>query len=273
MTIPLSESVSELAVTAVRVVVVVTTFALCFSPARSAAAASRGPAPRLEGPFGEGDAEVWLLRPRGAPRSIVVFGHGWKLFPPSPSRPWVGQFRPWLDHLVERGSAVVFPRYQLGTGDDQGVDRLDAYKRGLALGLSRLGAGRLPIVAVGYSFGASLALYYAADARRWHLPEPAAVDGVFPAGLIAGAPFAGLPNRTRVVFQVGDRDAEAGAGGALAFWARLASHPAARKRYEVVRSHGGFVADHAAPKGSSSAARVAFWAPLDALVSAARGSR
>src|SRR5579864_9313770 len=49
---------------------------------------------RLAGPFGHGAAEVWLVLPTRPMRAIVVFGHGWKLFPPSAKHPWVGQFRP-----------------------------------------------------------------------------------------------------------------------------------------------------------------------------------
>jgi hypothetical protein len=225
---------------------------------------------RIEGPFGHGVDQVWLLRPRGPVRTVVVFGHGWKLFPPSPAHPWVKQFRPWLDHLVARGNAVIFPRYQLGTNDiEGGPQRLRAYRLGVARGFVRLRVRGVPVVAIGYSYGASLAMYYAAEARAWALPRPAAVDAVFPAGLVAGA-LPPLPAATRVLIQVGDRDSDAGAGGGLAFWSALVSHPAGRKRYEVVKSSGMFVADHAAPKGSSTAARAAFWAPLDALIASAR---
>ena len=80
------------------------------------------PASRIEGLYGTGADQVWVLRPAGAIRDVAIFGHGWKSAPPSASGAWVEQFRPWLDHLVEGGSAVVFPRYQLGTGaDNEGV--------------------------------------------------------------------------------------------------------------------------------------------------------
>jgi dienelactone hydrolase len=234
----------------------------------AAGASQAAVGPRLEGPFGSGSSQVWLLRPAGPIRSIVVFGHGWKQFPPSASHPWVGQFRPWLDHLARRGSAVLFPRYQLGTGDAQGAERANDYRRGVALGLRRLGRSSVPVVVVGYSYGASLAFTYAADARRWHLPQPRAVDCVFPAGPVSGVPLDPLGASIRVLLQVGDRDTEAGRSGADAFWSLLRGHPSARKRYQVVVSHAGFLADHAAPKGRDSAARQAFWAPLDKLVAA-----
>jgi len=186
------------------------------------------------------------------------------------SYPWVGQFRPWLDHLAARGDAVIFPRYQLG-GDTTGPARADSYRAGLAEGLRRLPVpAGTPVVVMGYSYGASLALTYAANARAWHLPAPTAVDAVFPAGEIPGVPLPALPPSTRVLIQVGDRDTAAGPGGAAAFWAWLSGHPAKKKRYAVVRSHGSFVADHPSPKATTAAARRAYWAPLDRLVTLAQ---
>jgi hypothetical protein len=69
-------------------------------------------------------------------------------------------------------------------------------------------------VVAGYSYGASLAFSYAADARRWHLPQPRAVDCIFPAGPVAGVELDQLPADVRVLLQVGDRDTEAGRGRA-----------------------------------------------------------
>jgi hypothetical protein len=218
------------------------------------------------GPYGSGAAQVWVLRPAGPVRDVVVFAHGWKNAPPSGSS-WVDQFRPWLDHLVAGGSAVLFPRYQLGAGDAQDVERSADLERGLRTGFAALGRPHVPVVAVGYSFGASLVLAYAADARAWRLPVPAAVDAIFPAGPVPGTPLPPLPTPTRVLIQVGDEDTEAGDRGALFFWRWLAAH--VRKRYQVVRSAGSFRATHAAPKLATRAARRAFWAPLDDLI---RGS-
>jgi len=225
--------------------------------------------PILRGPFGVGAGRVWLLLPRSRPRSVVVFLHGWKVAPTSPSYPWVGQFRPWLDHLAEAGSAVVFPAYQLG-GDAQSAARVSSLKVGLGEGFSYLDRPGLPVVVAGYSFGASLAFYYAADARRWRLPEPKAVDGIFPAGLIPGAPLPPMPAMVDVLLQVGDEDTVAGRSGADAFWSWLIKRRGGRQRLVVVRSRPGFAADHAAPKLSSEPARRAFWAPLDTLLARAR---
>jgi len=233
------------------------------TPARAAALPGR-----LFGPYGVGAAQVWILRPAGSIRRVVVFAHGWKTAPPSPVGGWVAQFRPWLDHLAAGGNAVVFPRYQRGADDSYDVGRVRAFEAGLRAGLDRLGRPRVPVVAVGYSFGASLVLAYGAEAATWGLPRPAAIDAVFPAGPIAGAALPPLDRRVLVLIQVGNEDAEAGFGGARAFWSWLAKHPADRKAFQIVRSSGGFRADHAAPKLTTPAAQRAFWAPLDRLIRA-----
>lgn len=210
---------------------------------------------------------MWVLAAHGTARDVVVFAHGWEVKRPV-ANSWVRQFGPWLRHLASGGSAVIFPRYQYGSNDVPGPARALAFRRGVRLGLRKLGVSGLPVVVVGYSFGGSLAMAYAADFARWGLPLPAAVDSIFPAGPIRGVPFDHVAGRERLRFQVGDRDQIAGASGAKAFWHRLRGHR--RKAYAVVHSHGRFVADHAAPKLSSLAARHAFWAPLDRLIASSR---
>jgi hypothetical protein len=172
---------------------------------------------------------VWVLRPQGPIRDVVIFGHGWKSAPPADTNAWVTQFRHWLDHLVARGSAVIFPRYQLG-GDSEDVARVRSFRAGVATGYAVLGKHRVPFVAVGYSFGASLAFAYAANARTDHLPVPRAVDAIFPALIVPGSRLPALDPSVDVLLQVGDRDTEAGSAGADEFWAWLCAHPAGKKR-------------------------------------------
>lgn len=224
----------------------------------------------IAGPFGTGAAAVWILRPRGPIRSVVVFGHGWKSAPPSRAQPWVGQFLPWLRHLVVGGNAVIFPRYQLGSGDPQSPMRVQDFRQGVQTGYVRLGSPRVPFVAAGYSFGASLTLAYAAHAARWHVPVPRALLSVFPAGMVEGDSLPPLASSTSVLILVGDEDKVAGRGGADQFWRWLARHPARNKHYVVVRSGGAFHATHSAPKGTTAAVRIAFWLPLDRLIRTAR---
>ena len=230
----------------------------------------RRDADRIEGPYGRRGGEVWVVVPDGPLRSVVVFGHGWKLAPPSPAYSWVRQFRPWLDHLAAGGSAVIFPRYQLGVGDAQDATRVHDFAAGVRTGYALLRRPNVPVVVVGYSFGASLAFYYGANAAAWRLPLPSAVQAVFPAGMIPGAPLPQLSRSVRVLIQVGDADTEAGSAGADAFWSWLATHPSARKHYQIVRSSARLVATHAAPKSPSAAAQQTFWAPLDRMIAHAR---
>lgn len=229
--------------------------------------AARAGVPRIEGPFGTGAAAVWLVQPPGPVQAIVVFGHGWKETPPSAGAPWVDQFRPWLDHLARRGDAVIFPRYQVG-GDATGTARALAFRAGLLTAFARMPDRPVPVIAFGYSYGASLAVAYAANASAWQLPAPTAVDIVFPAPPIPGFPLPHLARTTRVLVQVGDADTVAGRAGADAFWQWLGGASPFRS-YTVVRSHGAFVAEHAAPKETTGAARAAFWVPLDRLIAEA----
>ena len=226
---------------------------------------------RIEGPYGRGGGQVWVVVPDRPVRSVVVFGHGWKLAPPSSAYSWVGQFRPWLDHLAADGSAVIFPRYQLGVGDPQDATRVLDFATGIHTGYALVGRPKVPVVAVGYSFGASLAFYYGANARAWKVPVPQAVQATFPAGMIEGAVLPALDRWVRVLIQVGDADTEAGSGGANSFWKWLASHPAPLKSYEIVHSSPQLTANHAAPKATNPAAQRDFWAPLDRLITIARG--
>ena len=77
------------------------------SPARAGSVDAARP---IEGPFGKGADAVWLIPPSAPARRVVGFAHGWKSHLASTSDEWLQQFRPWLDYLVARGSAVIFPR-------------------------------------------------------------------------------------------------------------------------------------------------------------------
>lgn len=245
----------------------------CLAAALACLAASAGAAGtdgvEVRGPFGSGAGAVWVVSPRGRPRSVVVFLHGWKVAPPSPHYRWLGQFLPWIDHLVARGSAVVFPAYQTGL-DTEGPSRVVSLRRGIAEGFRHLPRPVPPVVVAGYSYGASLGFSYAADARAWRLPRPVAVDAVFPAGPIPGVQLPELAQRVEVLIEVGDEDSVAGRGGADAFWAWLSARRGAQQRLVVVHSTPTFAAVHAAPKLTTPSARKAFWLPLDGLVARAR---
>jgi hypothetical protein len=224
--------------------------------------------------LGSGASESWVMAPGGA-RSIVVFLH--ELGDAVPAK-YLG----WLDSLAAEESAVVFPRYESArTHSPQqmlravrvGVTRAERHLAGLPV--TGFGGGPIkgmPVIVVGYGYGATLALYVAANSKRWGLPVPKAVVGIFPStGRFPGVALPRLARSTRIVLQVGDADTGSARSAARDLWRAIESHPAARKRLVTVRSGGGFRADHGAPVRLTSAAVNAFWAPLDQIVYDVRG--
>ena len=219
-------------------------------------------------PYGSDARRVWVLTPRdGRFSSVVVYLHGW-----GATSPFEWHVH-WFDHLLERGSAVLFPVYQLGTGDDTPPVTLPDARAGIQLGFRALDAHDVPVVAAGFSHGAALAFFYASRAGSWGVPRPAAVYSVFPVDPLGIDPaFGRAPLRdTRVVVLAGDRDTTVGRAGADAFWAWLRTSPARLRTYRIVRTTDELLADHEAPTFVDSAAvRATFWQPLDVLVEAAR---
>jgi acetyl esterase/lipase len=192
----------------------------------------------------------------------VVFGHGW-------STPLPSGFKPWVAHLRAGGSIVIYPRYRVSTGDSTG-SALAAFQAGIENAFRSIGRRRLPVVAVGKSFGGSAVFYYAASARSWGVPAPAAVLSIFPALPIGALPPGRLSPATYVELFVGDADTTAGSAGADAFWRWLSGHRSDRKRYVVIHSRPGFVANHDSAQRSDPVARAIFWKPLDVLIARAR---
>ncbi|HSC92006.1 MAG TPA: hypothetical protein VLB86_10180 [Gaiellaceae bacterium] len=224
---------------------------------------ARAAAPTVER-LGAGADEVWLFRPARAPRAVVVFLHG--LGGAREATP--ANHRAWIDHLVARGSAVVYPRYEAEPGGLRPMGHVlaavDAAER-------RLAAGGTPVVAIGFSRGGRLAVEYAASSGTAGLTRPAAVLAVFPGALSPIEENVGLdfidPD-TEIRILIGDADRDVAAEGARGLIERLrdVGFPAANVGVAVVRSRGAFVAHHLAPLEDTAAARAAFWAPADRVI-------
>jgi len=224
--------------------------------------------------LGSGANEAWVIAPGGA-RSIVVFLH--ERGDPIPQR-YLG----WLDALASEESAVVFPRYE-GTASDTPQQVLRALRASVTkathhlagLPSSAFGGGPIkgvPVIVVGYGYGATLAFYVAANSGRWGLPTPKGVVGIFPRpGPFPGLALPRLARSTRVLLQVGDADSPAAKSAARELWDTLLHHPRALKQLVTVRSGPGLRADHGAPRRTTSAAIDAFWAPLGQLIYDLRG--
>jgi acetyl esterase/lipase len=217
-------------------------------------------------PYGRGAARVWVVAPTGKVESVVVYLHGWGATLPFE---W---HQAWFEHLLARGSAVLFPEYQDGEEDAFVVVPYDL-RKGLRLGFRALRENGLPVVAAGFSAGASFAFVYAANAERWSVPAPRAVYSIFPVDPLLIDPSLDLStiDDTRVVLLVGDRDDVVGRQGGDAFWSMLRNVPASEKEYRVIRTTDDLFADHEAPTViRDPVVRRTFWVPLDRLVSSAR---
>jgi hypothetical protein len=219
-------------------------------------------------PYGRGAGRVWVFEPTGVEvESVVVYVHGWGANLPFE---W---HQAWLEHLLARGNAVLFPEYQDGVDDAFVVAPYDL-RSGLRLGFRALQERDVPVVAAGFSIGASLAFVYAKRAELWSIPAPRAVYSVFPVDPVLIDPnldVSGLHD-TRIVLLVGDRDDVVGRSGGDAFWSMLRSVPVGEKEYRVIRTTDDLLADHEAPTYvADPVVRRTFWDPLDRLVASARG--
>ena len=224
--------------------------------------ASHPSKPTVEGPLVSGSKGVWLFRPAGKPNRMVIFFHGQG----GPTETTPANHRNWIDHLVSRGAVVLYPRYET----DYSGAVIDATTAGVRTATQRLGPESLPVLALGYSRGAALAVEYAAVAGGQHLPVPDAIESVNPVPYGEQAHIIDLrPIRPTTVLAVlvSEKDPHASDGaGLLLNRLRKAGFPGGQIRLNIARSHGTFVADHLAPLSSSPAARAAYWAPTDALL-------
>jgi dienelactone hydrolase len=195
----------------------------------------------------------------GSPGSVTIFEPA---TPPPPSAPVVvftqgvgpDQYQGWIDHLVGRGSIVVF--------QDQPFDTVELTQRregpvaGLRAAVRALARpGHVTprwdqLVLVGHSVGGNMAAQLAADTGPAHLPRPKALFVLQPRleDQASQRVLGGIPAPTLVLVLAADHDDRVGQQGPKALWAALGHIPAANKDYVLVRSdhHGtpALVADH-----------------------------
>jgi len=217
------------------------------------------------GPLVEGPAPAagaWLFRPAGKPKRLVVFFHGQG----GPEETTPSNHRPWIDHLVAEGNAVIYPRYEQSYASAV----IGPAVAGVRTAAERLDEPDLPVLALGYSRGGGLAVEYAAVANAEGVPVPQAVEAV---NTVAAGDQAQLidirPLRhdTALSVIVSDKDS-LGATGARALLRRLriSGFPGSQIQLHFARSTVSFLADHAGPMENSPGAQRAYWAPTDALL-------
>ncbi len=224
--------------------------------------------PTIVGPVTQDANGVWIFRPAGKPKRVVIFFHGQA----GKTETTPANHRPWIDHLVRRGAVVVYPRYETGYASSV----MKAADAGIKTAGDEVDLEGLPVVSMGYSRGGALAVEYAAGAAGRHLPVPDAVESVNPVPIGEQGHIVDLTplrHSTVMALIVSDKDPATGSSRLLLRRLELADFPAGQIRLNVARSHGKFVADHLAPLGTSAAARRAYWAPTDALLASLRRSR
>ncbi len=226
---------------------------------------------------GNGAAESWMFLPEHAPECIVIVLHDRGDITPvkydgllaylgiarSAPRSSRGIRRPRLRRPLRLPYADCTRRWarhsRTSAATESGIGGADA-------------VNALPVTIAGFGYGGTLAFSAAGNAKAWGLPVPGAVDSIFPSGGAAsGLPFGPLDTRTHVLIQVGDQDHTDNNATGRYLWKALASHPAAHKRYQLVKSHGALRAVHSAPFQTTAASETAFWLPLDTLIDAAAG--
>jgi poly(3-hydroxybutyrate) depolymerase len=221
-----------------------------------------------EGPIGKGASGIWIYRPAGTPKDLVIYLHGQG----GPTEATPENHLPWITHLVSRGSIVLYPRYEM----DYEAEPMQFIANGIRTAAKRVDLDGLPVLVIGYSRGGGLAVEYGAVAGEEDLPVPDAILGVLPAGFGNAnyqVDLTPLSHSTEILFLVGDRDTVVGSQGAAYTGRRLASagFPGENVHVALVESKGRFVADHAAPMRISPAARAAFWDPADRILDALDG--
>ncbi len=207
--------------------------------------------------YGRGALRSWIFVPPTKPKLIVIFVHG--LGGQRETTPYY--HRPWLEHLAREGYEAVYPAYEAFPLQNGALKHL---VQGLATAAAHVPSG-VPVAAIGYSRGGRLVMDYASISSTTGL-VPGRIFSVFPAGTMdQPLDLAPLDGHTKVLIVAGDADQTVANIGAnqLITQLAIAGFPYADVHFEVVRSHGFFVADHLSVLNDDAGSRQAFWARAD----------
>ena len=145
-----------------------------------------------EGPIGKGSSGVWLFRPAGKAKNVVVYFHG------------------------QGGPDEATPANE--------ADPMKYIVDGVKAAEKKVDVKGLPVLAIGYSRGGAIAVEYAAAAGRNGVPPPDWIMSVFPAPYGNQKQLIDLgqvPHFTQLVILVGDHDEIVGNAGAVLLGRRL----------------------------------------------------
>jgi dienelactone hydrolase len=207
--------------------------------------------------YGTGATRTWVFAPAAPPKLVVVFVHG--LGGQAETTPAL--HRPWLAHLAREGYEVVYPAYEATPLQRFAMKHL---VEGVANAAPHV-AHDIPVAAIGYSRGGRLVVDFASISSVTGL-VPRRIFSVYPAGTMdAPLDLAPLDGHAKVLIVAGDADRTVANTGANQLVAQLAiaGFPYHDVHFEVIRSHGFFVADHMSVFDDSPAAQKALWARAD----------
>ncbi|MBU0611667.1 MAG: alpha/beta hydrolase [Armatimonadetes bacterium] len=241
---------------------------------------------------GSAATDYWLYTPTDpVPRSapVVIFNHGWSALTPA-------FYEAWIIHLVRKGNAVIFPRWQAFVGDLNGSAFLPNAATAVRAALTRMdtvgpvASDRSQVAVFGHSIGGVLAADMAADWATLALPQPLACFSVEPGSVTAAtgvfdpddvtiSDFSQIPAATLLVSLVGEDDLLVGDTLARQIYQQSTTVLAANKNLLTVHSdnHGApaLTANHLFPLASADGSNVdaldyyALWKTGDALLDAA----
>ena len=185
--------------------------------------------PKIEGPFGAGRDQVWVVRARGRPKAVVAVLHGL-------ARNSGLSMRPWLVHLAEHGDDVIYPRYEQPPPDPNARD-----------GVVEAAASLKPdgVIAL---FPGVINPAFEPPTRLDRIPSSTQI------WLLVG-------DRDTTVGSSGALE--------LYRRLRSFDFPAPNVHGGVVRSRAGFVATHDAPLRADGPTRRVLWARIDGLIARA----
>ena len=231
------------------------------APAGPRALATSQTATVLERQYGNDADGFYLFTPRKGPSSrVVVFVHGHG----DASEITPVHHRPWLRHLAERGSAVVYPRYEDQPGGHDAAKHIDTAVRSA---VEVLGGEAPRVVGIGYSRGGRLVVDWAAIAPPALRPQ--GILAVFPASAEEPSPdLSQISPLTKIVVLSGDQDEVVGPYGAadLLLALKKSGFDLHRAKWRVVQSSPDFTVNHLSVLDSSPPARKRFWIPADRLI-------
>ena len=163
--------------------------------------------------YGQGDLQYWLFepaepKPQAAP--VVIFNHGFGAMTPH-------GYGAWINHIVRRGSIVIFPRYQasLKTKATSFSSNAIAASKDALQRLKTESGHVLPqldkVAVVGHSMGGLVSAVMAARAAQDGLPPMKAVMCVEPGKTwgpahVSMGDLSTMPASTLLLALVGDRD-------------------------------------------------------------------